>query len=754
MIYHFNDFTFDNVNKILSYAQEKIPLTKQQYELLTLFLNKPNTIISYDELISTIWAGKEVSDNTVTKSITRLNKILEEKSHTRLFDNKYAQGFIFLQPVTIVESNDGNLFTTEKKNKSIFNNPLVHVLLVLLLMVSIYYSHQHYNDVQLEKPVILVMPELGLSNQYANTQGLILQQFLALSNNVLFKGIQDKPKNLDDTVFIGKQRALSNNLQVLTTKLIENKDSTTIKFSLTNENNIKSTQSFTDKTFRLVFVEANKWLQEELKLEKTSHFSTKLLPRNSHLLNLYIKGLSSFTTGDFNKASQLFTLCLSEDSDFHLARLQLAKVKYKQGENLESLAMIDTILQLIDNPELIIETQILRSEILYYNKDIDLAKTILLDLLKKYEGEIRPSLDVVRFQLIWIYFFTETKYKTLEEISKLEKNLATNANPELLAKTLIKKATILLNIGQQNKSSIATNKALQIFTKSGNVAKIAHAEFLLARIYTQQARYDKALFLLNKGLKVFKEKNDLHAIAGTLFRIVKVHITQGQFNLALQLNQESESYASKKGHKGLLRKAKENAIIIAIKQSRWQLAELLIDEYFSHAENYESRVRYIYNQFFKIDLLLEQKISNGVIELINQTREYFKKPPSRRIAQILNFKQAQLFQLTKQYNDAIAVLESEWTKVENSNDNESKIFINNLLAQIYIDSRDTKRAVKILDRNKPLEPFAYPYLLLKAKALLLQNKKKQAIETLQNCQSNAHELWTIEDQKFLSLLKN
>ncbi len=754
MIYHFNDFIFDNANKFLSYGQEKIPLTKQQYELLTFFLKNPNTVIGYDELISTIWAGIEVSDNTVTKSITRLNKVLVEISQVRLFENKYAQGFIFLQPVTIVESTNDSLFIAKKKNKPIVNKPLLLVLLVLLSVVSIYYSQQRKKGNQLEKPVILVMPETGLSNQYATTQGLIMQQLLLLSNNVLFKGIQDKPKDLEDLKFISKQRALSDSLQVLTTKITENSDSITIKFSLANEDNIKTSQSFTDKTFRLAFIKANQWLQDELKLEKQSNIPVEFIPKNSHLLNLYIKGLNNFTNGDFNKASQLFTLCLSEDNLFHLARLQLAKTEYKLGNNQASLGLIDTIVQLVDNPELIIETEILHSEILYYNKDIDKAKSTLVNLLKKYEGVTRPSLETVQFQLIWIYYFTESISKTLEEISKLEKNLEVNPNPELLAKTLIKKATILLNSGQQNSASISVNKALVLFTKLGNLAKIAHSEFLLARISTQQARYDEALTLLNKGLSVFKKKNDLHAISATLFRIVRVHISLGQFNLASKLNQESESFASKKGHKGLLRKAKENAIIIAIKQSRWQLAELLIDEYFSHAENYESRTRYINNQFFKIDLLLEQKTPNGVIELINQTRAYFKKPPSRRIAQVLNFKQAQLYQLTKQYNEAIAVLESEWKKVESSNDNESKIFINNLLAQVYIENKNTMRAVEILDRNKPLNPIAYPYLMLKAKVLLQQNKKQQAIELLQNCKSKANELWTIEDQKFLSSIKN
>jgi len=65
----------DSVSKKTYINGKDIPLTKKEYELLTLFLQKQGRVFSREELLRAVWPDDVlVADRTVDVHITRLRK--------------------------------------------------------------------------------------------------------------------------------------------------------------------------------------------------------------------------------------------------------------------------------------------------------------------------------------------------------------------------------------------------------------------------------------------------------------------------------------------------------------------------------------------------------------------------------------------------------------------------------------------------------------------------------------------------------
>lgn len=74
-ILSFKDLRVNPVDKTASIAGTKLKLTKKEFELLQIFLSKPDTAFTREQLIATVWNDEsEVSDRTVDVNITRLRR--------------------------------------------------------------------------------------------------------------------------------------------------------------------------------------------------------------------------------------------------------------------------------------------------------------------------------------------------------------------------------------------------------------------------------------------------------------------------------------------------------------------------------------------------------------------------------------------------------------------------------------------------------------------------------------------------------
>ena len=89
-----DNFVFDFNMKELTVNDEKIPLTKTEFELLTLLARHPEKMLSRKNIIDQLWTDTPyVTERTVDVHITRIRKKLG--NYASVISNKIAYGYRF-----------------------------------------------------------------------------------------------------------------------------------------------------------------------------------------------------------------------------------------------------------------------------------------------------------------------------------------------------------------------------------------------------------------------------------------------------------------------------------------------------------------------------------------------------------------------------------------------------------------------------------------------------------------------------------
>jgi DNA-binding response OmpR family regulator len=93
----FDDMTIDYRLKEVIIGTEKIPLTKTEFELLTLLSENPQRIFSREDIIDNVWKDTPfITERTVDVHITRLRKKLGKQAF--LLSNRPGFGYRFNTP--------------------------------------------------------------------------------------------------------------------------------------------------------------------------------------------------------------------------------------------------------------------------------------------------------------------------------------------------------------------------------------------------------------------------------------------------------------------------------------------------------------------------------------------------------------------------------------------------------------------------------------------------------------------------------
>lgn len=92
----FEDLTINLINKTTFIGDTEINLTKKEFELLSLFLQCKNRVLSREQLLESIWKGESnVLDRTIDVNITRLRKKI--KPYDKNLLTKQGYGYIFTE---------------------------------------------------------------------------------------------------------------------------------------------------------------------------------------------------------------------------------------------------------------------------------------------------------------------------------------------------------------------------------------------------------------------------------------------------------------------------------------------------------------------------------------------------------------------------------------------------------------------------------------------------------------------------------
>ncbi|WP_042476437.1 response regulator transcription factor [Bacillus ndiopicus] len=98
-------FTIDNLilncdKMVLSYNAKEVELSKNEFKLMKVFMQKPNTVITREDLLSELWDdGHFVDDNTLSVNMTRLKQRLKDLHIIDAFVTKRGIGYVFTPPM-------------------------------------------------------------------------------------------------------------------------------------------------------------------------------------------------------------------------------------------------------------------------------------------------------------------------------------------------------------------------------------------------------------------------------------------------------------------------------------------------------------------------------------------------------------------------------------------------------------------------------------------------------------------------------
>jgi len=102
MIYRFADCGLDTERRELQRAGQVVPLEPQVFDLLVLFAERPDKVVSRDDLIKSVWGGRFVADTTIDSRIAAARRAIGDNGLLQaLIRTVPRRGFRFVGTVSV-----------------------------------------------------------------------------------------------------------------------------------------------------------------------------------------------------------------------------------------------------------------------------------------------------------------------------------------------------------------------------------------------------------------------------------------------------------------------------------------------------------------------------------------------------------------------------------------------------------------------------------------------------------------------------
>lgn len=753
MIYQFTKFTLDTSTEVLKVNDKVIKLSNQDLKLLIFFVENTGKTFSKTEIISQAWQGRQVTKNSVDQSVSKIRKIFSQHKSQDCIKTVYAKGFIF----DALVKQDDQVKQKLKNNKSKYIKWFISLLVIV--SISFYFVYQTNNTKKLDSEItnnallMIVTQNSGKEDEWLNQASVtFLDQVMGFSNSVKLKDFKKKPKYLNRQQYLINQWKISPNLKVVTSRIIYDNDVYTIKLTIVDKLQNQQSQSFSHSSLSRSIRAASQWLAKEVNKTNAATKIDSLIPQNSEVVELYIQGLASYAQGEIDKAADYFQLSIDEKPDFYLARLQLARVKSAQGKQDQGLAILDTLTQLKDQPQLAIEIETIRGTIYNILGKDEINRDLYLSALEKFADQPTYQLNNIKYNLSFTYTKLTEFDKALDLLSELENSIVESENLDLLAHVLQKKASILQKLGHIQKAQLSAEKSLDLFSRLADLLGEAKIHTTLARIATHQSKYKESVQHLQQSLNICKKLDYMLGIGATLNELIYVLMVQGDFIQAWQLNQDMQKIAIEIDYNAMLQISKQFSTDISRIQKKWLSAEIYLQEHLLLAQTSNNKSALLTNKLLALDLLLDQNKTETVETLINQVQLHIDESKEIRLQPRLNKHLTRYYLLIDKQELAMGLLITSKELARKTSDGENIIEINNMLAQQYLKLSKPQKALAILEESSEFNPLPYPYLLLKSKANQLQGNTLKALDFANECKVLSNQWWSMEDDIYLNSL--
>ncbi|MGY2440970.1 winged helix-turn-helix domain-containing tetratricopeptide repeat protein [Pseudomonas sp. SDO52101_S400] len=101
MPFTFEDYVLDQERRELTLRGQVVSVGPQVFDLLLLFVNNPDRVLSKDELLNTVWSGRVVSESTITSHINAVRKAIGDTGEEqRLLRTVARKGYRFIGQVS------------------------------------------------------------------------------------------------------------------------------------------------------------------------------------------------------------------------------------------------------------------------------------------------------------------------------------------------------------------------------------------------------------------------------------------------------------------------------------------------------------------------------------------------------------------------------------------------------------------------------------------------------------------------------
>ncbi|NQY64113.1 MAG: winged helix-turn-helix domain-containing protein [Alteromonadaceae bacterium] len=156
MMMQFGEFTLDDKQARLLCQEKEIAIEPKLFELLLLFVNQPNTIISRQDILDNLWRGSLVTDNAINKLVANLRKVLGDGAkNPRYIQTVPKRGYRLICKVTLLETlnakEKGQFISdvyseTISRKKSLQNRSNSKAIIALLLLICSLFLWQVFSN--------------------------------------------------------------------------------------------------------------------------------------------------------------------------------------------------------------------------------------------------------------------------------------------------------------------------------------------------------------------------------------------------------------------------------------------------------------------------------------------------------------------------------------------------------------------------------------------------------------------------------
>src|SRR5579863_8095929 len=84
-VFKFADVEVREREFLLIKAGERVPLEPKAFRVLLYLLRNPGRLIPKDEVVASVWSDSAVSDNSLTRSIAQLRRVLGDDSREPIY---------------------------------------------------------------------------------------------------------------------------------------------------------------------------------------------------------------------------------------------------------------------------------------------------------------------------------------------------------------------------------------------------------------------------------------------------------------------------------------------------------------------------------------------------------------------------------------------------------------------------------------------------------------------------------------------